>query len=209
MKIKSGFKQLAATLLLALGPVVAWASQAPEQLEHFISTVKAATGEFTQQRLDQQGRPAQSGQFSFKRPGQFKWAVKKPYEQLIISDGKQVYQYDPDLAQVTERGVDQSIGASPAAILFGSGSLEETFTVSSLPSKDGYDWLRALPRAGSAGFTHVDIGFKNAMPARLELLDSFGQITRIDLSNIVSNPDLPADEFTFTPPADVDVVKMQ
>src|SRR3546814_13855250 len=85
--------------------------------------VKSATCDFTQQRLDQnsQGRPAQSGQFSFKRPGQFKWAVVKPYEQLIISDGKRVYQYDPDLAQVPERGVDQSIGASPAAIIFGSG----------------------------------------------------------------------------------------
>lgn len=211
MKINSGFKRFLAAVTLAVSPLAAWSAQAPEQLEQFIAQVKSATGDFTQQRLGQngQGRPAQSGQFSFKRPGQFKWAVVKPYEQLIISDGKRVYQYDPDLAQVTERGVDQSIGASPAAILFGSGSLEEAFTISSLPSKDGLDWLRAQPRSADAGFTHVDIGFKNAMPARLELLDSFGQTTRIDLSNIVSNPSLDADEFSFTPPAGVDVVKMQ
>lgn len=209
MKIKSGFRQFASALVMALAPVMAWSTQAPDQLEQFIAKVQAATGEFTQQRLDQQGKSPQSGKFSFKRPGKFKWAVEKPYEQLIISNGKQVYQYDPDLAQVTERGVDQSIGTSPAAILFGSGSLAETFTISSLPSKEGFEWLRALPRAGSAGFTHVDIGFKNSMPARLELLDSFGQTTRIDLSNIVSNPELGADEFNFTPPAGVDVVKMQ
>ena len=210
MKIKHGFKHWAAAALMAASPLMAWSAEAPEQLEQFIARVQSATGDFTQQRIDEkgQGKPAQSGQFSFKRPGQFKWAVKKPYEQLIISDGKQVYQYDPDLAQVTEREVDQSIGASPAAILFGSGSLGDAFNISSLPGKDGMEWLRAEPRSADAGFTHVDIGFQNAMPVRLELLDSFGQTTRIDLSNIAANPSLDAGEFSFTPPAGVDVVKM-
>ena len=211
MKISTGFRQYVVAAALALGPVSAWSASAPVQLEQFIAQVQSASGDFTQQVLGQngQGKPAQSGKFSFKRPGQFKWAVEQPYEQLIISDGKQLYQYDPDLAQVTERRVDQSIGASPAAILFGSGSLAEAFTISSLPGKDGFDWLRALPRSADAGFTHVDIGFKDGLPVRLELLDSFGQTTRIELNNMVSNPSLGADEFSFTPPDGVDVVKMQ
>ena len=211
MKINTGLKKCVVAAALALGPVLAWSADAPAQLEQFIAKVNSASGNFTQQTLDQnnQATPAQSGQFSFKRPGKFKWAVSKPYEQLIVSNGKQVYQYDPDLAQVTERAVDQSIGASPAAILFGSGSLSDAFTISSLPGKDGYEWLRAVPRGADAGFTHVDIGFKDGMPARLELLDSFGQTTRIDLSHIQPNPILSADEFSFTPPAGVDVVKMQ
>ena len=107
------------------------------------------------------------------------------------------------------RGVDQSLGASPAAILFGSGSLDQAFDIAALPGKDGLDWLRAKPRGADAGFTHVDIGFADGLPARLELLDSFGQTTRIDLSHIVPNPKLDAGEFTFTPPVGVDVVKMQ
>ncbi len=182
----------------------------PAQLRDFAAKVDSGTGRFSQQTVDAQGggkRP-QSGEFSFRRPGQFKWAVKKPYEQLIISDGKLVYQYDPDLAQVTERKVDQSIGASPAAILFGSGSLDDAFSIASLPGKDGLDWLRATPRSADAGFTYVDIGFQRSMPARLELLDSFGQTTRIDLSDIVANPKLASDEFQFVPPKGVDIVKM-
>src|SRR5690606_19923131 len=120
--------------------------------------------------------------------------------QLIVSDGRQIYQYDPDLAQVTTRSVDQSIGASPAAILFGSGSLDESFTVKAMPDNEGMQWLRAVPRGPDAGFTHVDIGFQQNMPVRLQLLDSFGQTTRIDLSRIVANPPLPADEFDFVAP---------
>src|SRR5690606_21970623 len=135
------------------------AADAPAQLRDFIAKVPAAAGRFTQQRTDDkgQGKAVQSGEFSFRRPGQFKWAVQKPYEQLIVSDGKAVYQYDPDLAQVTQRNVDQSIGASPAAILFGSGSLDEAFSISALPDADGLNWLRAKPLTPDAGFTHVDI----------------------------------------------------
>jgi outer membrane lipoprotein carrier protein len=55
----------------------------------------------------------------------------------------------------------------------------------------------------------VDIGFRDALPVRLEILDSFGQSTRIDLSNINVHPKLGAKEFTFTPPDGVDVVSMQ
>ena len=208
------FRGLAATLALcvvpALAPVSAMAASAQEQLRAFVSTVTAATGSFSQYTVNTQGRtqPAQTGVFSFQRPGKFKWAVQKPYEQLVISDGKQVFQFDPDLAQVTERKVDAAIGTSPAAILFGSGSLEQSFVVTALPSKDGIDWLRAKPRTADAGFSRVDIGMKYNLPVRVELLDSFGQTTRVDLSGIVPNPKLGEGEFRFVAPKGVDVVKM-
>jgi len=204
------FRRLAAVAVLGLSPALALAASAQEQLRAFVSTVTAATGSFSQYTVNDQGRtqPAQTGVFSFQRPGKFKWAVQKPYEQLVISDGRQVFQYDPDLAQVTERKVDAAIGTSPAAILFGSGSLEQSFDVSALPAKDGVEWLRAKPRTADAGFSRVDIGMKDNLPVRVELLDSFGQTTRVDLSAIQANPSLPAKEFQFTAPKGVDVVKM-
>ena len=208
------FQSLAAVAVLgltsALVPAVALAASAQEQLRAFVTTVTSATGSFSQYTVNDQGRtqPAQTGVFSFQRPGKFKWAVQKPYEQLVISDGRQVFQFDPDLAQVTERKVDAAIGTSPAAILFGSGSLEQSFDVSALPAKDGVDWLRAKPRTADAGFSRVDIGMKNNLPVRVELLDSFGQTTRVDLSGIQANPQLPAKDFQFTAPKGGEVVKM-
>jgi outer membrane lipoprotein carrier protein len=204
------FRRLAAVAALSLAPAMVFAASAQEQLRAFVATVTSATGSFSQYTVNNQGRtqPAQTGVFSFQRPGKFKWAVQKPYEQLVISDGRQVFQFDPDLAQVTERKVDAAIGTSPAAILFGSGSLEQSFDVSALPSKDGIDWLGAKPRTADAGFSRVDIGMKDNLPVRVELLDSFGQTTRVDLSGIAANPQLPAKEFQFVAPKGVDVVKM-
>jgi outer membrane lipoprotein carrier protein len=202
---------LATAAAIALVPAWAHAATAQEQLHAFVGSVTAATGAFTQSTTggpQGQSRPAQTGTFTFQRPGKFRWDVQKPYAQLIVADGKQVYQYDPDLAQVTVRKVDQAIGSSPAAILFGSGSLEQSFDVSALPARDGLEWLRAKPRSTDAGFSRVDIGFKNNLPARIELLDAFGQTTRVDLSDITPNPRINAQDFQFTPPKGVDVVQM-
>ncbi|MBV6273877.1 outer membrane lipoprotein chaperone LolA [Alcaligenaceae bacterium CGII-47] len=197
-------------LLIACLPIGVWAADARSQLNDFVTQVHRATGAFEQGTLDKQGqvqRP-QQGEFSFERPGKFRWAVQKPYAQLIVSDGQFVFQYDPDLAQVTQRDARASIGTSPAALLFGSGSLDEAFNLQSQPERDGMQWLRAVPKGADAGFSYVDIGFAQGLPRQIELLDAFGQTTRIVLSNIQSNPTIPAAQFTFTVPAGVDLVRM-
>jgi outer membrane lipoprotein carrier protein len=195
--------------LLCAAPA-AWAADARTQLKAFVATVQSAAGSFAQSTLNPQNRPQPPprGEFAFQRPGKFDWRVTQPYAQRIVSDGKQVFQHDPDLNQVTVRQVDQAIGASPAAILFGSGNLEQAFDVTLLPDRDGLQWLRAKPRTGDAGFAQVDIGMKDISPARIELLDAFGQTTRVELSNIQPNPALPPAAFQFTPPPGADVVKM-
>ena len=198
-----------AGLVLACLPMMALAADARAQLHAFIADVHTATGQFQQTMAGGQGAGrTQSGEFSFQRPGKFRWQVRKPYEQLIVSDGRSVYQYDPDLAQVTQRSARQAIGASPAALLFGSGALEDSFDLQAQPERDGLEWLRALPKGGDAGFVHVDIGFADGLPRRLELLDAFGQTSRIMLEDIRANPDIPADRFEFEPPPGVDLVRM-
>ncbi|MFV0283000.1 MAG: outer membrane lipoprotein chaperone LolA [Castellaniella sp.] len=181
------------------------------QLQSFVSRVHAAIGQFSQERTDARGlaQKPQSGSFAFQRPGKFRWDVRAPYQQLIVSDGSRVYQYDPDLAQVTERRASQAVGASPAALLFGSGSLDDAFDLQPRPDRDGLQWLRAVPKTPDAGFVHVDIAFSDGLPRQLELLDAFGQISRIVFTGLKSNPEIPAGQFRFTVPKGADLVKME
>lgn len=208
----AALRRTVAPLLLGvlLLPAGAWAATAAEQLRTFVSSTQSASGQFTQSTKSSAGvaTPAQSGVFSFQRPGKFKWEISKPYEQLIVSDGKQLFQYDPDLAQVTVRPVGDAVGSSPAQILFGSGSLDQSFNVTPLPSNEGVEWLRAIPKSSDAGFSRVDIGFKDGLPVRLELLDAFGQTTQVNFAAMVRNPQISADSFNFTAPKGVDVVRM-
>jgi outer membrane lipoprotein carrier protein len=81
--------------------------------------------------------------------------------------------------------------------------------VTALQDKDGLSWLRAKPRSGEAGFVHVDLGFSGSLPARIVLLDAFGQNTHIEISGLVPNPSLAAEVFRFVAPPGADVVRMQ
>ncbi len=214
--MRDDWRRRLAAGILACAPALGLAALplpvAADPLAQFVANVQSASGTFVQLR-EQDGQPQagsrQSGQFAFERPGKFRWAVEQPFAQLIVSDGARLIQYDPDLAQAIERDVDDSIGASPAAILFGSGQLGDAFAVDPRPAADGLAWLRITPRKADAGFVHADIGFKGDMPARLLLLDAFGQTSRIDLSDMRLNPSLPADLFRFQAPDGVDLVRLQ
>jgi outer membrane lipoprotein carrier protein len=186
------------------------AADASAQLKSFVATVKSATGFFAQVTSGGQGRAEskQSGSFAFERSGKFNWNVEQPHPQRIVADGKNVFQYDPDLGQVTVRKLDKVIDTSPAAILFGSSGLEQRFELTTLAERDGLQWLRAKPRNADAGFSQVEIGLHDNLPVRIELLDAFGQTTQIHLWGIQSNPVLDAAEFVFTPPEGVEIVQM-
>jgi len=179
-----------------------------QSLHHFIQNVQSASGQFSQRAVGGD-RLAQTGQFAFARPGRFRWETTAPHAQIITSDGITVSQYDPDLAQITQRAAGASLGHSPAAILFGSDALENVFQLTVLPEQGGLQWLRATPRLGDAGFQYLDMGFEAQLPVQLLLVDAFDQTTRIDLYDMTLNPALADDVFRLTVPPDVDVVRLE
>jgi outer membrane lipoprotein-sorting protein len=106
-----------------------------EQLREFMIGAKSARGEFEQKLLKTSGSAeTTSGSFSFVRPGKFRWEVKKPYSQLMVSDGTQLFFFDKDLNQVVVRKLSDVLGATPAAILFGSNEFERNFKLNPLAS---------------------------------------------------------------------------
>lgn len=188
----------------------ALAADASALLQRFVTETQSATGSFTQTVKSVAGeqRSLQRGTFAFQRPGKFVWNTTEPQPQQVLSDGKSLYQYDPDLEQVTIRDVNNSLGASPAQILFGSASLSSAFQLENLPDEQGRAWLRAVPRSADAGFAHLDIGFVQGQPERLRILDAFGQQTDIVFTDFTPNAAVPVGQFRFDAPPGTDVVRM-
>jgi outer membrane lipoprotein carrier protein len=188
-----------------------------DSLKAFVAQVHSARGDFVQRQVNKPKsgasgvealRPTntQSGNFVFARPGKFIWSYTKPYDQLLQADGDNFYVYDKDLNQVTQRKLGSALGASPAAILFGSNDLEKNFNLRDVGVKDGIDWLEMTPKSQDTQFQQVGIGFKDGNLAAMELHDVFGNVTLLTFSNVVKNPPLPADAFKFTPPKGADVI---
>ncbi|MBI0326050.1 outer membrane lipoprotein chaperone LolA [Burkholderia plantarii] len=192
-----------------------------DELKAFVAQVKSARGGFTQQIVKAPSKAASgaiatttakptdnsSGSFVFSRPGKFVWSYEKPYQQLLQADGDSLYVYDKDLNQVTERKLAGALGASPAAILFGSNDIEKNYTLRDAGEKGGIDWVEMLPKARDTQFQRIGIGFKGGVLAAMELHDVFGNVTLLTFTHIQTNPSLPADQFQFAVPKGADVIK--
>lgn len=196
---------LAGALLAA--PTLSQAD-ALDTLKAFVAEAKTGRAVFTQTVTSPDGRKQRqsSGSFEFARPNRFRFAYTKPYEQLIVADGQKVWLYDADLNQVTVRPLSQALGATPASLLAGS-DIGRDFDLRALPDDGGLQWLQATPKLKDGGVQTLKIGFRTGALAALEIQDAFGQRSRLDFSQVETNPALPAERFRFTPPAGADVIQ--
>lgn len=180
-----------------------------ESLKAFLTGTSTAKGRFAQMVLDKNMKKLQevTGTMQFSRPGKFRWEYNKPYEQTIVGDGVKLWVYDKDLNQVTERKLDKALGASPAALLAGSNEMEKSYTLSSIGSQEGLDWLEAIPKTRDTAFERIRLGFSKTGLEAMELRDQFGQVTVIKFADLERNAKLAADAFTFVIPKGADVIR--
>jgi outer membrane lipoprotein carrier protein len=180
-------------------------------LQDFYRTTNAMRASFHQEVKDGQGTVVQvvEGTMQLDRPNKFRWDYNKPYEQQIISDGKEVFLLDTELEQVTIRTLNQALGMSPAALLAGGDGVEKNFILKNVKRpehKAGISWVQAMPKAEEGGFERIYIGFKGNELRYMEMVDSFNHLTFIRFKNIERNPTLATETFLFKIPKGVDVV---
>ena len=195
-------------LLLLLVSGTALGAPTVEDLKSLLRQTTTARAHFAQIVLDSNMKTLQqaTGTMQFSRPDKFRWEYDKPYEQLIVGDGTRVWLYDKDLNQVTVRRFDRALGSSPAALLAGSSEIDKDYNVTGMSSRDGLDWLEAVPRTRDTAFERILLGFGKSGLEAMELRDQFGQITVIKFSTIERNAKLAPELFRFTPPKGVDVI---
>ncbi|MCC6922294.1 MAG: outer membrane lipoprotein chaperone LolA [Nitrosomonas sp.] len=185
------------------------AETAIDNLKLFIQQTQTVQAHFSQALADRNARIIQrsSGIMQFERPDKFRWIYKTPYEQSIIGDGEKVWFYDHDLNQVTVREFNIAIGSSPAALLAGSGTIEENFALVNLGKQEEIEWLEATPKNKDSTFEFIQMGFSQQGELQfMALRDNFGQTTYLTFSELNKNPKLPDDAFRFVPPEGVDII---
>jgi len=202
----------AAIALLVLGAATSARAAGVDQLRQFLAQTKTASGEFTQNVTGPNARPGtkaqnSSGTFTFERPGRFRWTYEKPYQQVLVADGEKLFIFDKDLNQVTVKKIGSALPASPASILFGTNDFDREFEIKDAGSKDGLEWVDARPRKKDTTFERIQLGFKDGLPAAMQLVDSFGQTTLLKFAKVERNPKVDAQAFKFTPPAGADVLE--
>jgi len=183
-------------------------ADALDALRGFVRDAKTGQANFTQTVTSPDGlkKKTSSGSFEFARPNRFRFSYAKPFEQAIVADGQKVWIYDTDLNQVSSRKLTHALGATPAALLAG-GSLEQDFELRPAPDRMGLAWVEATPRARDGPLQTVRIGFRGQELAAIEIVDSFGQTSLLQFSQLVTNLPLAAEKFRFVVPVGADVIE--
>ncbi|MFG3454105.1 MULTISPECIES: outer membrane lipoprotein chaperone LolA [Pseudomonadaceae] len=198
----------ASALLFALVPAHADQAASVKRLTGLLQKAETLTGRFSQLSLDGTGTQLQetSGEMALKRPGQFRWHTDEPMEQLLISNGKKVWLYDPDLEQVTIQTLDQRLTHTPALLLSGDVSaISENFNVSHQQAGEVVDFT-LTPKAKDTLFDTLRLSFRGDIINDMQMVDGVGQRTNILFQGVRLNEPLKADLFTFEIPEGTDVI---
>jgi outer membrane lipoprotein carrier protein len=186
-------------------------------LDRFLNGLSSLHAAFTQTVTDAKGQQLESGSGSLlvQRPGKFRWDYA-PHEsggdatargQLLVADGKNLWFYDRELAQVSVKPVGAALSATPVMLLSGSAAqLHDAFEINAAGNHDGMDWVHVKPKSDEADFSDADLGFMRDQLARMIIHDRLGQTVQLDFSHGERNGHVDASELQFKPPTGVDVI---
>ena len=197
------------------GWLLAASAFAQTPLDDYLTHLKTLRAEFSQTVTDGNGEQVQqaNGSLVIVRPGRFRWELTPMSEgggpgspQLMVADGKNLWFYDRDLEQVSVKPASAALTATPAGLLSGEGDIRQWFTVSSAGKRDGYDWVKVVPRQADADFREAQLAFDKSDLRRMVLKDKLGQTVRLDFNSSARNVPVAEAEVQFTPPAGTDLI---
>lgn len=150
-----------------------------------------------------------TGHLWLKRPTYFKWAIKNEFSsQLILSNGKKLITYDPDLQQVTYQKIPHNINTTPYLILLNSNAdtLTKSFNITLITQTNIQDYQLKPLENSNTPIKCVNIFFKKQQLIGLKILTQTSDIIHITFNKIDTKM-IPLNIFKFTPPKGVDILK--
>ena len=190
-------------LLLSLG-----ATASPiESLVRLLEPYRTFSADFQQSTLDSKGASIteMTGTLAVASESIFYWKTNPPFSQVIVADGEVLWVFDEDLYQVQVRPLDDTLTASPAAILSGDlDVLSSRFQVTE--ERSGTIAVYALePRATDEVTRQIVLRFDQIRLLDLSIEDALGNRSLVSLTEVKYGK--PADSlFKFVSPEGADVI---
>ncbi len=185
--------------------------QIASQLLQRLDAMNTLEGKFAQTTRDAKGEVLEqeqsSGDFMMKRPGMFYWKTLEPMPQLLVSNNKMIWLYDPDLGTVNQRAFSDDLRETPALLLSASiDQLRKNFSVTR-SDKNGAEQYSLTPKVTEGLFQQLTLVFKGADLSEFVIQDSLGQVTSVVLSDVKRNQPVAEEKFFFIPPQGVEIIK--
>lgn len=197
-------------VFMLLATANSWAAnEGKKALDGFLAKLTTLQSDFVQSLVDANGKvlDESEGVMQISRPGKFRLEYTSgSNSQLYVADGKKVWIFDRDLDQVTVKNQEEALGSTPALLLSSTAPIEKNFRVKELGFHEGFQWLELKPLKSEGSFEYVKLALEGNTLRAMEMIDGFGQSTRLFFKSVQRNPKIADKQFKFTPPEGVDVV---
>lgn len=190
-------KSLIALLLIGLSPLGFADDKSVAELQKRLSKASEYTADFDQTVRSSKGKEVQKGRGKFyvKRPNLFRMETKSPQENLIVSDGKTLWFYDPFVEQVTANWVKDAVNNTPFVLLTST----EKSHWAQYDVQQNVDNFVLKPKSKKSNIKQFDVRIDaNGLLKGFSTIERDGQSNLYMLRNIVSSAK--ADLFKFTVP---------
>ncbi len=150
------------------------------------------------------------GTVAFSKPGRMRWDFVSPTSQMIVSDGKTLWIYQPEEQQVLRAAFQAAfVSTTPVSFLAGVGRIIDDFNPR--PAERACTETRAyvqLEAKDSRSLGGLELTVDRATFDILEaaVTDPLENVTTLRFTDMQRNVEIPPEEFLFEVPAGVDVI---
>jgi outer membrane lipoprotein carrier protein len=209
---------LAASLAAAdapAGSALACTDSTANALQRRYEAVRDLEADFEQTTrsvaLGQRGATTKSrGSVVFAKPGRMRWTYVEPEPSLVVSDGKELWIYDPAHREAQRMVVsDAYLSGAALSFLLGEGEILRDFDVKALECGDSSALLDLVPRQ-PATYERLQARIDPRSGELLEttVIDLLGNATTVALRDLRVNRNPDASIFRFEPPPGVRVLEL-
>jgi len=151
------------------------------------------------------------GRVFLARPGRMRWNYEEPVASQVVSDGRDLWIYDPASKEVQHLEATRGfLDAAALEFLMGEGRLAETFEVLAPRCEGDEVEIELVPRA-DAGYERLGLRVRpgTGEVVATTLVDLLGNRTQVRFEQAQSDRVPAASHFRFEVPDGVEVIKMR
>jgi outer membrane lipoprotein carrier protein len=211
MKLWSIFLALFAVTLLAPAPSGAVdIDSVVSKLQARYESIDTLSADFSQEFFSVAAGRAESsgGRVYLKKPSMMRWQYLRGTDDEMVSNGKVLWLFQPELNQVIETPAGSSRGIA-VDFLSGVGDIKKNFEVSNLQEDGGTHLLALTPIAPSANLKRLllRVDKSTGLVSETVVLDLFGNRTTVRFSDVEINVPIEDSFFEFVAPDGVNLLK--
>ncbi len=152
-----------------------------------------------------------TGHLIIKKPGRMRWDYLTPDKQVLLCDGEKMYMYFAKNQQMMVSDAKAYLQSDVTYGFFtGTGNILRDFTpgkLADIAAGDKYGF-KLTPKIDHPQVEYINIWLRDDfLVKRLQIIDHFGSVTDISLSNLEINKAVSDDLFVFTPPPGTEIME--